>query len=136
MIKLLRSVGGQVYVMGTTRRRGDWPGTMQTPGIPDLMAFMPSRPLVGIAHPILLFVECKADGGRIRPEQAEFRAWCQDAHVEHVLGTLDAVIQWLVKHLYVTEERWNNGEESKSAGCHATQCARVRHTRSRAPSAD
>jgi hypothetical protein len=29
--------------MGTTRRRGDYPGTMQTPGIPDLMAFLPVK---------------------------------------------------------------------------------------------
>jgi hypothetical protein len=43
IVQLLRTVGGQVYVLGTTRRRGDYAGTMQTPGLPDLLAFLPVK---------------------------------------------------------------------------------------------
>jgi hypothetical protein len=100
--RLLRSVGGQVYVMGTTRRRGDYGGTMQTEGIPDLMAFLPRRGSdVASTQRTFLFVECKARGGRLRPEQVQFRELCLDADVAHVVGDLDAVIEWLAARGYV-----------------------------------
>ena len=40
IVKLLETVGAAVYKIGTTRKRGDHQGTMQTPGIPDLCAFV------------------------------------------------------------------------------------------------
>lgn len=118
IVQLLRSIGGAVYVMGTHRRRDDHHGTMQTPGIPDLMAFLPiARNLIsagigidddGAAYergakfgPCLLFVECKAVGGRLRPEQQAFQLHCDVAKVAHVVGGLDAVIAWLTAHGYV-----------------------------------
>jgi hypothetical protein len=43
IIRLVRTIGGVVYVLGTVRRRGDYQGTMQTPGISDLLVFLPVR---------------------------------------------------------------------------------------------
>ena len=40
VVKLLETVGAAVYKIGTTRKKGDHQGTMQTPGIPDLCAFV------------------------------------------------------------------------------------------------
>ena len=42
IVKLLNTVGAAVYKIGTTRKKGDHQGTMQTPGIPDLVAFVPT----------------------------------------------------------------------------------------------
>jgi hypothetical protein len=107
IVQLLRSVGGQVYVMGTTRRRGDYAGTMQTEGIPDLMAFLPARnasEALGRAARVFLFVEVKARGGRLRPEQIEFQTCCVLADVAHITGGLDAVIAWLAERGYITAD--------------------------------
>lgn len=105
IVQLLRSIGGQVYTMGTTRRRGDFAGTMQTPGIPDVMAFLPDRdspfPAAPTQRRVFLFVEVKARGGRMRPEQIAFREWCIAAGVVHIVGDLDDVIAWLVEHGHV-----------------------------------
>ena len=98
--QLLRSIGGAVYVLGTVRRRGDYPGTCQSPGLPDLLAFLPppsSGPgLPGSALEMLVAVEVKAAGGRLRPEQAAFRAHALAAGMTHLVGDLDVVIAWLV----------------------------------------
>jgi hypothetical protein len=93
VVRLLRHVGADVYVLGTTRRRGDYHGTMQTPGLPDLIAFLPRA--LGV-----LFVEVKAPGGTLRPEQAAFRASCMalvSSQVYHVTGGLDAVMLRLMQ---------------------------------------
>ncbi len=92
-IALLRSLGATVYRLGVSRRAGDWQGTMQTPGLPDVMAFLPHR-----GSPVRTFVcwEVKAPGGRLRPEQLEFQARCFDAGVAHVAGDLTALMAWLV----------------------------------------
>jgi len=97
LIKLLRSVGGRVYVLGTRRRAEDFQGTMQTPGIGDVYALLPAPPLRHEdGRPCSLWVEVKARGGRLRPEQAAFREQCLAAGVPHVVGGLDAVIAFLV----------------------------------------
>lgn len=88
IVHLLRSVGAQVWVLGTVRPRGDTPGTRQTPGICDVVAFVPRAGL--------LMVECKAKGGRLRPEQSHFRDCCLEHHVAHVVGGVDEVVAWLV----------------------------------------
>lgn len=92
--QLLSSLGSAVYVMGTKRPKGDFQGTRQTPGIPDVMAFVPNRRNPGSY--ILLFVECKAVGGKLRPEQRTFRENCIAAGQGHVVGGLDDVIAWLL----------------------------------------
>lgn len=106
IVQLLRTIGGRVYVLGTRRRRGDYQGTMQTPGVPDMMAFLPPRSKADPFRHMLLFVECKARGGRLRPEQQDFRALCEVSDVAHVVGTLDAVIAWLVRAEYVTVDQF------------------------------
>jgi len=90
IVRLLKHVGCQVYVLGTHRRRGDYQGTMQTAGLPDVLAFLPRA--MG-----LLFVEVKSPKGTLRPEQVTFRdaaVACQDARpgVYYATGGLDAVI--------------------------------------------
>jgi hypothetical protein len=91
---LIRSVGGRVWAIGTTRARGDYPGTRQTPGLPDLIAFvrLPGDLLPAWA---CVFIECKAEGGRLRPEQIEFRERCLASGMHHLVGGLDDVIAWL-----------------------------------------
>lgn len=102
IVQLLRSIGAAVYVLGhpspndgRTHR-----GTGQTPGVPDLMAFMPE-------YGPLLFIEVKAKGGRLRPEQAAFRDYVV-AHVgecaAHIVGGLDDVIEWLILHGWLKPE--------------------------------
>lgn len=99
IVKLLRSIGGAVYVFGTTRRKGDYQGTMQTPGIPDLEVFLP--PAGGLSENTLLKIEVKAPHGRLSPAQQHYRDHCIAACVPHIVGGLDDVIAWLVKHGYL-----------------------------------
>lgn len=100
IIALLRAVGAAVYVLGTRRPGGDHQGTCQTPGLPDLYAFVP---VVAEATVVPLWIECKAPGGKPRPEQLAFRARCQQASTPHVLGGLDAVYAWLLEKGVVKE---------------------------------
>ena len=87
IVQLLRQLGFRVWTLGTVRRAGDHPGTMQSPGLPDLLAF---------GHGHLLCVEVKARGGQLRPSQAAFRAECLAAPaVAHVVGGVDDVVTWL-----------------------------------------
>ena len=95
-------IGAAVYVLGTVRRKGDHQGTMQTPGLPDVMAFLPGANL-GARR--LLVWEAKTARGWLSSAQSEFRAYCERASVEHVTGGLDALIAWLAGHGYVNETR-------------------------------
>lgn len=103
-VQLLRSIGAMVYVSGGHRKRGDHQGTMQTPGIPDVEAFLPVRGLNQRGQ--LLKWECKAVGGRVRPEQAEYAAHCAVANVAHVIGPFDTLIRWLTDHHYVKTDQF------------------------------
>jgi hypothetical protein len=105
IVQALEAVGGKVYKIGTTRRRGDHPGTMQTPGLPDLLAFLPIRDVRMVARWQLLVVEVKAAGGRLRHEQAEFRAFCLGANVAYVTGDLDDVLRQLQAEGYLKVDR-------------------------------
>lgn len=102
IVQLLRTVGGAVYIMGTRRPRGDYHGTCQTPGLPDLLCFLPPRTR---QRWVLLFVEVKAQGGRLRPAQRDFRECCINADAAHVVGDLDAVIAWLHNERYLRAEQ-------------------------------
>lgn len=94
IVQLLAHVGCSVWILGTTRPRGDFRGTCQSPGWPDVGAFLPNGGG-------FLWVEVKAPGGRLRPEQREFRELCllckSPFGVHHVVGGLDAVIAYLVR---------------------------------------
>ena len=101
-VKLLRSLGAAVYVLGTTRRAGDYQGTMQTPGIADVEAWMPPRH----AGPKLLKWEVKrARGARLSPEQKTYAAHCRAAGVDYVCGDLTALMAWLVADGYLRRDQ-------------------------------
>lgn len=114
---LLRSLGAKVYTLGTTRRKSDSHfGTMQTPGLPDLIAFLkwppPGRdPRVADAAVSLgltrrlLVVECKASGGRLRSAQAEFRDLALAGGIAHVVGGIDDVMAWLIANDYLKPDQ-------------------------------
>lgn len=99
---LLGSVGAAVYTLGTRRPRGDYQGTCQTPGIPDLLAFVPDR-RQGVCR--LLFIEAKATGGRLSEEQRDFQTHCVNAQVAHIVGDVDAVIAWLIANEYLKADQ-------------------------------
>lgn len=94
-INLLRSIGAHVYPIGTTRRKGDYQGTMMAIGLPDIWVILP--PLRDGRRPQALWIEMKRQGGRVRPEQKVFAERCQAAGVAHVTGTCDDVIAYLVQ---------------------------------------
>ena len=92
IVDLLRSVGGQVWVIGTTRKRGDHPGAMQTPGLADIFAVVPAK---GDLFDTAVWIEVKAAGGRMRPAQVEFQRCCKAACIGHLVGGVDVVLDWL-----------------------------------------
>lgn len=98
VVTLLRALGAAVYVLGHPapndgrRHRG----TGQTPGLPDLFVVLP-RPASGGCGVTPMWVEVKASGGRLRPEQAAFRDLCAEGYLAHVVGGVDEVLEFLVK---------------------------------------
>ena len=101
IVQLLFSINAAVWVLGTRRPRGDYGGTCQTPGVPDLVAFLPSTRDRATRQ---VWIECKAAGGRLRSEQQQFKTLCETAGVPHIVGGLDAVIAWLCAEGYVKAE--------------------------------
>lgn len=113
-VKLLRMLGAAVYVLGTVRPRGDTPGTRQTPGLADVEAFLPAPkwtiPVAGtVPKGVLLKWEVKRAGGRLRPEQAEYREHCQRCWIAHVTGDLNALMAWLVSAGYLRADQLPHG---------------------------
>lgn len=96
VVNLLRSIGAAVYILGTRRPSGDFQGTRQTPGIGDVYCILPP-PRVTPGPGCALWVEVKADGGRLSPEQREFQALCAGANIPHVVGGVDQVIAFLIQ---------------------------------------
>lgn len=94
VVHLLRSVGAQVWITGTTRRRGDYHGTMMTAGLPDVFAFVRGE---------LVCIEVKARGGTLRTEQVLFRDCCLASNVRHLTGGVDQVLEYLVARGLVRE---------------------------------
>jgi hypothetical protein len=134
-VSLLKSVGGAVYVTGTRRPRGDFQGTCMTPGIPDVLAFLPvardrmdpdfvsratlsdrvkARDAGYFFGPCLLFWEAKAPGGRMSGDQQAFQLHCDVAKIAHVVGDLDALIAWLVAHGYCRSESFPHYRQPKA----------------------
>ncbi len=100
-VQLLRTLGAAVYVLGTVRPRGDHPGTCMTPGLCDVMAFLP----MGVGERQFLCWEVKSATGRLRPEQAAFREHCVSAGVDYVVGDLNALMKWLVSAGYLSADQ-------------------------------
>lgn len=116
IVRLLRLIGAQVYVLGTVRRKGDYAGTMQTPGIPDLYVMLPglavsrqSMKELLLRVPVIpgepLWIEVKAKSGRLRPAQVEFQQHCERMGHAHIVGGLDAVIAWLLERGFIREHQ-------------------------------
>ena len=92
IVQLLRSVGAEVYVLGHPRRRGDHPGTGQTPGLADLEAYVPHYARTTWT---LVKIEVKTPTGRLSEAQQTYRFQCLRAGVAYVCGGLDAVLEYL-----------------------------------------
>lgn len=103
IVATARTVGGEVWELGTKRSKRDFDmGTHQTPGVPDLIIFLP--PVKPGVRWLLVFVEAKAKGGRMRTEQRRFRELCIFAQQHHVVGGLDEFIAFLIRHAYLKPE--------------------------------
>lgn len=102
IVQVLRTIGADVWVIGTKRRKTDYHGTMQTAGLPDVLACLPLQSSMEGGR-WWLAVECKAKGGRLRPEQAHFKACCEASMLYHIVGGFDDVLHWLVTYGYLTE---------------------------------
>jgi len=109
-VKLLRSIGAVVYEIGTRRRKGkpcpkcrafvpnDDFGTHQTPGIPDVLAFLPARDNV---REVLWWEAKREKGSHFRKEQKEFREFVLMTSTWHCVGALDELLAWLLEHRYL-----------------------------------
>jgi hypothetical protein len=127
-VTLLRTLGAKVYVLGTTRRRGDFHGTMQTPGIADVFGFLPTPSSSSghrQRHPF--WWEAKAEGGRLRHEQREFREFCQDSGLTHIVGDLDNLIAFLVAHGWLKAENLPHYRLPKGSPDGQTQATEKSH---------
>ena len=91
IVDYLKLIGAEVYVLGTVRRKGDHPGTMQTPGIPDLYAFL--KP--GIFSADALWIEVKAEGGKCSPAQLSFQKLAKERGINYVCGGFQDLLNWL-----------------------------------------
>lgn len=111
-VALLRSLGGAVYVLGTRRPRGDHQGTCQTPGVADVLCFLPHR---GSGVRTFMCWEVKASGGRLRPEQIAFQAHCFEAGVAHVTGDLTALMAWLVQAKFLRADQLPASRQPQTA---------------------
>ena len=127
-VQTLEAIGAAVYVLGTRRPRGrncpkcgtfvaEHQGTCQTPGIADLVVFLPApRGAAGGVRPIL-FVEQKAVDGRFSPRQKEFRKLAEASPASYVAGTVDDVVRFLEARGYVRTGtgrpriEWEGGDE-------------------------
>lgn len=121
VVHLLRSVGGRVYVLGTKRPSGDYQGTCQTPGLADIHAFLPVPTHGVVTNPSLhaVWVEVKAEGGRLSDEQESFQQHCRDAHVSHVVGGVNDVVAFLVHGGWLKAEsvaHYRSGASSQGRG--------------------
>lgn len=110
-----RVLQGKVYVLGTKRPKGskcpscgtfvqEYQGTRQTPGVSDLLCFLPPRPGWPF-HGRLVMVEAKSAEGRMSSEQVEYQAWCRRVGIDHVVGTYDAFIAWCLQERYLTQNQ-------------------------------
>jgi hypothetical protein len=120
-IRLLRSLGGQVYESGTIARPGSGPHrpTCQTPGIPDVEVYLPA-PRFGRGLPagqtrVLLKWEAKRPGGRLSPAQVDYQRLARAAGVHHVAGDLNALLTWLVGAGYLRADQLPHDRQPASA---------------------
>ena len=92
-MRLLRSLGATVRTLGTTRRRADYQGTMQSPGWPDVRVWF-TKP--AIANPIAFWWEVKTATGRVSSAQTAFHEEEERAGGTVIVGDLDVLIAFLI----------------------------------------
>ena len=111
ILQLMRAIGGRVYTIGRPPRHDAvHKGTGQTPGLPDVLVHLPKAPLTEgrcddehmPAHQ--LWIEVKAERGRLSEAQRGFRDFCHMAGVPHVVGGLDVVMRYLATHGYINPD--------------------------------
>ena len=96
IVQLLESVGAKVYKIGTKRKKSDHQGTMQSPGIPDLCAFVTlPKETDHIFKSAQIWIEVKRPGETRSEDQDTFRSNALKAGCEHVTGGVDEVLAWL-----------------------------------------
>lgn len=93
VVALLTLAGCKVYRLSQVR------ASRQSPGIPDLYVFGPTTGA---------WFEVKRPGGRLRPEQREFRERCEARRIEHVVGGVDEAKRLLLRWGCATVE--NDGQ--------------------------
>ncbi len=111
----LRLLKFKVYTLGHARRGAICSrchqkvfsyGTQQTEGTPDVFAFSPIR----FGRRELLWWEVKRErGSRSSPEQVEFAQFVADigsAHVHHVCGPFNALIEWLIEYRWARADQF------------------------------
>jgi len=76
-------------------------GTQQTPGIADLEIWMPPR---GERPAALLKWEVKAEGGRLSPEQREYRALCEVSGVQWGVGPFAVFAAFMADYGFLKHE--------------------------------
>ena len=100
---LIEQIGGVGYTLGSKRATycgscgapNTDPSTRQTPGLADLVVFLPPPPRQQSRGWTLVWIECKGRGGTLSADQVKFRELNQAAHVEHVVGGLDEFLAFL-----------------------------------------
>jgi VRR-NUC domain len=103
--KLLLLLGAKVYVLGTRRARGDQQGTRQSPGLPDLIAFLPAQ--LPSRRSRILLIEVKRKGNDLSQAQFDFQMLCQAANIAYITGNLDRVLTWLTAEGYLHSSMTN-----------------------------
>ena len=114
IVQALRNISAGVYVLGRPGLRerrcphcGHMvkldPGTRQTPGVSDLLAFLPDAPRAPFGPGRLVCVEVKAQGGVLSEDQKTFRNWCERTSTSYLTGGLDVVLEYLKQGGYLRE---------------------------------
>lgn len=100
---LLEQIGGVVKTLGTVRATccatcgspNSDPTTRQSPGLADLVAYLPPPRRCPTRGWTQIWIECKGRGGTLSIEQVAFRELNLRAGVAHVVGGVDEVIEYL-----------------------------------------
>jgi len=114
IVNLTAQLGGRVYTLGTVRATccgvcgspSTDRGTRQTEGLGDLAIYLPPPPRRPGGAWAFLWIECKGRGGTLTEAQVAFRAINQAAQVAHVVGGLDAFLEFLEAGGWVRPREW------------------------------
>lgn len=100
---LIAQIGGVVYTLGTVRAvccgvcgaPSSDPTTRQSPGLADLVVYLPPPKRSPARGWTQVWIECKGRGGTLSLEQVAFRELTLAAGIAHVVGGVDEVIEYL-----------------------------------------